>query len=1369
MSTPRVAVDWSSEFVTLTEVGPNLGAHTDPNTAAPIAMTDPNGNTTSYGVDANGNVTSTVDPLGRTTSATYNTFNEPLTKVDGKGVTTTFTYDAHGNLQTVSTPLVGSTQNMVTTYTYGDSTHPGDVTSMTDPDSKVWHYSYDTYGDQATVTDPLGNVSTTCYNADGWKLASYTPKAGSITCANPPPSSPYETTYSYTQTNGQVDGFGDVQKITDPLGHAVLHAYDADRNLTSTTDADGNLTTYLFDLANEQTDVRRADTTDLHTDFNLDGTVADQKDGKGNAILSYGYDSQARVTTQTDALSNATTFTYDLAGNELTRQDPGGSCSGTKTSCTTMTYDADNELTSITYSDGVTPNVTNITYDLDGQRTGLTDGTGTSTWAWDSLHRLTSFVDGRGDSVQYQYNLRGLVTQITYPGGPAVTRAYDDAGRWTSVQDWLGNTFIFGYDANSNLTTRTLPGGTNEIDTSGFNAADQLTSISDTQGSNTLFSATYGRDPNAQITSDSSVPSTVGSFKYTPLNQLCYAGSSNGSACASPPSGSQAYSLDTADNLVGNNGRTQAFNAADQLCWTVAGSSGNACASPPSGATAYTYNNRGDRTGVTPPSGSATTLSYDQANRLTGYVQATTSATYKYNADGLRMSKTVGGASTNFSWDVSGSLPLMVSDGTYDYVYGPGGNVVEEVLAPTFSLVGTASASGKSSSLKLTFPTGFQPNDQVLVATTQPSTTTVTAPSTYTQVATVTSGGSSPLATTTVFRHTIVSGDTSVTLTYSTSSTAQAAVLAIYRGVDPNQPVDVTSTGSAAASTSVTAPSVTPNYTGEEMLIVQGGVGSFSNKTWTPPTGTTERVQRNSTSNVSDGIADQLIGAGATGSRTSTFSTSANLTSILVGLVPLHSILLVGTVTASGNATSLRLTLPSGIQPNDQVVVASTQPSTTTVTAPSGYTQVATVTSSGSSPLATTTVFRHAVVSGDTSVTLTYSTSSTAQAAVLTVYRGVNPSQPVDVSATASAAASTSVTGPSVTTTMANDQLLMFQGGVGTFSGSSWTAPSSTTERAQNNSTANVTSGVADQLISTAGATGTRVSTFGQSANLTTIVVALEQPAAPLSPIYLHQDQIGSTRLITNSSGSSVATYQFDSYGNLMASTGTITTQVRFAGQYQDSESGLFYMRARYHDPTTGQFLSKDPLVTKTKEPYAYVADNPLNASDSSGLATGGLCLSAGVQLGPLFVGGSACVVADTHGNFGGTLTAGGGPGCCLSASVTGGLQASNADTIYDLSGPFAEAGGCAGEGPVGCVSGFRGSDHCGRDISGGYLGVGAGGGFPAELHAGGTYTKVFPWGGPGPTACGGYSGPITSGSPFAGQLPAPISLDEMLAAWQCS
>lgn len=102
--------------------------------------------------------------------------------------------------------------------------------------------------------------------------------------------------------------------------------------------------------------------------------------------------------------------------------------------------------------------------------------------------------------------------------------------------------------------------------------------------------------------------------------------------------------------------------------------------------------------------------------------------------------------------------------------------------------------------------------------------------------------------------------------------------------------------------------------------------------------------------------------------------------------------------------------------------------------------------------------------------------------------------------------------------------------------------------------------------------------------------------------LWLHHDQLGGTRLVTNSSGSSQATYTFDAYGNLTASTGTITNPIRFAGEYWDAESGLYYLRARYFDAATGKFLTRDPMLGVTRQPYTYVKDNPLNKTDPSGL-----------------------------------------------------------------------------------------------------------------------------------------------------------------------
>jgi RHS repeat-associated protein len=113
----------------------------------------------------------------------------------------------------------------------------------------------------------------------------------------------------------------------------------------------------------------------------------------------------------------------------------------------------------------------------------------------------------------------------------------------------------------------------------------------------------------------------------------------------------------------------------------------------------------------------------------------------------------------------------------------------------------------------------------------------------------------------------------------------------------------------------------------------------------------------------------------------------------------------------------------------------------------------------------------------------------------------------------------------------------------------------------------------------------------------------IEQISSTGSATYLHHDQLGSTRILTNSSGSVVGTYRYGPSGAFWKFTGTQGTQMGFAGQYRmHSENQLYYLRARTYDPVTGQFLSPDPLAAVSGETYAYAAANPVNLTDSSGL-----------------------------------------------------------------------------------------------------------------------------------------------------------------------
>ena len=100
---------------------------------------------------------------------------------------------------------------------------------------------------------------------------------------------------------------------------------------------------------------------------------------------------------------------------------------------------------------------------------------------------------------------------------------------------------------------------------------------------------------------------------------------------------------------------------------------------------------------------------------------------------------------------------------------------------------------------------------------------------------------------------------------------------------------------------------------------------------------------------------------------------------------------------------------------------------------------------------------------------------------------------------------------------------------------------------------------------------------------------------------YLDTDLIGSVRGIVSAAGSLTATTAYDAWGN-PESTGGLTsyTPFGFAGAYTDS-TGLIYLVDRYYDPVTGQFISVDPEVAQTQEPYAYVSGNPVESTDPTG------------------------------------------------------------------------------------------------------------------------------------------------------------------------
>jgi RHS repeat-associated protein len=101
---------------------------------------------------------------------------------------------------------------------------------------------------------------------------------------------------------------------------------------------------------------------------------------------------------------------------------------------------------------------------------------------------------------------------------------------------------------------------------------------------------------------------------------------------------------------------------------------------------------------------------------------------------------------------------------------------------------------------------------------------------------------------------------------------------------------------------------------------------------------------------------------------------------------------------------------------------------------------------------------------------------------------------------------------------------------------------------------------------------------------------------------YLVTDSLGSVRGIVNSSGALTGTTNYDAWGNPETTGGlTATTPFGYAGGYTDPD-GLIYLLNRYYNPLEGQFISVDPDLSQTLQPYAYADGNPVMNTDSTGL-----------------------------------------------------------------------------------------------------------------------------------------------------------------------
>ena len=445
------------------------------------------------------------------------------------------------------------------------------------------------------------------------------------------------------------DADGRITGITVPNGSGISYAYDDNGNLISYTNEVGDVVQYKYDSNHRMTS---------------------WLDGEQRTVITNVYDGEGRVTKQTDALGNVTTFEYG-AGNTKTTD--------ANKNVTTYNYDELYRTTSIEYADGSTEskvydadnnlakvvarngNATEYAYNADGFTTEIKRFDGkTQTYTYDADNNVTAMTDFDGNGTSYTYDAKGNLLTSTDKNGNTESYSYDNRCRLTQKTDANGNVTQYAYDGIWVSKITDASGAETQFY---YNANGQIVTKTDALGNTTrFFFDQAGKNLGYQAPDDTTVSYTydkagclkslknANGYVYT----YEYDGIGNITKLVDPLSNEVVYEYDglynnTSTAYDADHKTTQSFDAFSQVLTST---------DEEGGTTTNTYDKAGNVLTVTDPVGNTTTYTYDlRFNKVATATDALGNCTtFSYDdAGNLLKAVDANGAETAFEYDAAGN------------------------------------------------------------------------------------------------------------------------------------------------------------------------------------------------------------------------------------------------------------------------------------------------------------------------------------------------------------------------------------------------------------------------------------------------------------------------------------------------------------------------------------------------------------------------------------------------------------------------------------------------------------------------------------------------------------------------------------------